>query len=51
MKHYKELEFFSDLAIMALITKVCITIDIQNNTNKYLPTKLNLTQIINNISF
>jgi len=39
LKHCKELEVISDMAIMGTITRDYITIDTQNNPNKYLSTQ------------
>ena len=38
-KHCKELEIVSDMAIMGSITRDFITVDTNNNPNKYLPTQ------------
>jgi hypothetical protein len=43
MKHCKELEIISDMAIMGTITRDYITIDTQDHPNKYLPTQNALT--------
>ena len=43
MKHCKELEVISDMAIMGTITRDYITIDTQNNPKKYLSTQNALT--------
>ena len=39
LKHCKELEVISDMSIMGAITRDYITIDTQNNPNKYISTQ------------